>query len=162
MTGSRRRARRSTRASRKRSRRSHSPSGRPDTRSAVRSSPSMQGEASRTLRRGCSASCWPSGPELSPTTRHLIIDDDAAQQRRRIQRRSRMRSRAIVVAAVLAGALVSGGWLMEKKGVPRTPLGTSEGAALFEEVLGHVRRDFVDTLPDSLLYRKAVAGVLGQ
>ena len=73
-----------------------------------------------------------------------------------------MRSRAIVVAAVLAGALVSGGWLMEKKGVPRTPLGTSEGAALFEEVLGHVRRDFVDTLPDSLLYRKAVAGVLGQ
>lgn len=73
-----------------------------------------------------------------------------------------MRSRAIVVAAVLSSALVSGGWLMEKKGVPRAPLGTTEGAQLFEEVLGHVRRDYVDTLPDSLLYQKAVAGVLGQ
>jgi carboxyl-terminal processing protease len=73
-----------------------------------------------------------------------------------------MRSRAIVVAAALSSALVSGGWLMEKKGVPHAPLGTSEGAQLFEEVLGHVRRDYVDTLPDSLLYRKAVAGVLGQ
>ncbi|HEX7977685.1 MAG TPA: S41 family peptidase [Gemmatimonadaceae bacterium] len=73
-----------------------------------------------------------------------------------------MRSRAVVVAAVLSSALVSGGWLMEKKGVQRAPLGTAEGAQLFEEVLGHVRRDFVDTLSDSLLYRKAVAGVLGQ
>jgi carboxyl-terminal processing protease len=73
-----------------------------------------------------------------------------------------MRSRAIVVAAVLSGALVSGGWLMEKKGVPRAPLGATEGAQLFEEVLGHVRRDYVDTLSDSLLYRKAVAGVLDQ
>ena len=35
-----------------------------------------------------------------------------------------MRSRAIVVAAVLTSALVSGGWLMEKKGVPRAPLGS--------------------------------------
>jgi carboxyl-terminal processing protease len=73
-----------------------------------------------------------------------------------------MRSRAIVVAAVLSSALVSGGWLMEKKGVPRAPLGTAEGAQLFEEVLGHVRRDYVDTLPDSLLYQKAVSGVLEQ
>jgi carboxyl-terminal processing protease len=73
-----------------------------------------------------------------------------------------MRSRAIVVAAALSSALVSGGWLMEKKGVARAPLGTNEGAQLFEEVLGHIRRDYVDTLPDSLLYRKAVAGVLGQ
>jgi carboxyl-terminal processing protease len=73
-----------------------------------------------------------------------------------------MRSRAIVVAAVLSSALVSGGWLMEKKGVAHAPLGTTEGAALFEEVLGHVRRDYVDTLPDSLLYQKAVSGVLEQ
>jgi len=73
-----------------------------------------------------------------------------------------MKSRAIVVAAVLSSALVSGGWLMEKKGVPRAPLGTAEGAQLFEEVLAHVRRDYVDTLSDSLLYKKAVAGVLGQ
>ena len=73
-----------------------------------------------------------------------------------------MRSRAIVVAAVMSSALVSGGWLMERKGVAHAPMGNSEGARLFEEVIAHVRRDYVDTLPDSVLYQKAVAGVLGQ
>ena len=73
-----------------------------------------------------------------------------------------MRSRAIVVAAVLSSALVSGGWLMEHEGGARAPLDASAGARLFDEVLAHVRRDYVDTLADSLLYRKAVAGVLGE
>jgi carboxyl-terminal processing protease len=73
-----------------------------------------------------------------------------------------MRSRAIVVAAVLSSALVSGGWLMEHEGGARVPLDASAGARLFDEVLAHVRRDYVDTLPDSLLYRKAVTGVLGE
>src|SRR4051794_36818995 len=73
-----------------------------------------------------------------------------------------MRSRAIVVAAVMSSALVSGGWLMERNGVAHAPIGNSEGARLFEEVIAHVRRDYVDTLPDSVLYQKAVAGVLGQ
>ena len=73
-----------------------------------------------------------------------------------------MRSRAIVVAAVLSSALVSGGWLMEREGGARAPLDASAGARLFDEVLAHVRRDYVDTLPDSLLYRKAVSGVLGE
>ena len=73
-----------------------------------------------------------------------------------------MRSRAIVVAAVLSSALVSGGWLMEHEGGARAPLDASAGARLFDEVLAHVRRDYVDTLPDSLLYRKAVTGVLGE
>jgi len=73
-----------------------------------------------------------------------------------------MRSRAIVVAAVLSSALVSGGWLMEHEGGARAPLDANAGARLFDEVLAHVRRDYVDTLPDSLLYRKAVTGVLGE
>ena len=73
-----------------------------------------------------------------------------------------MRSRAIVVAAVLSSALVSGGWLMEHEGGARAPLDASAGARLFDEVLAHVRRDFVDTLADSLLYRKAVSGMLGE
>jgi carboxyl-terminal processing protease len=73
-----------------------------------------------------------------------------------------MRSRAIVVAAVLSSALVSGGWLMEHEGAARAPLDASAGARLFDEVLAHVRRDYVDTLSDSLLYRKAVTGVLGE
>jgi carboxyl-terminal processing protease len=63
---------------------------------------------------------------------------------------------------VLSSALVSGGWLMEREGGTRATLDASEGAHLFDEVLAHVRRDYVDTLPDSLLYRKAVAGMIGE
>jgi carboxyl-terminal processing protease len=73
-----------------------------------------------------------------------------------------MRSRAIVAAAVLSSALVSGGWLMEHEGAARSPLDANAGARLFDEVLAHVRRDFFDTLADSLLYRKAVSGVIGE
>src|SRR4030095_714911 len=73
-----------------------------------------------------------------------------------------MRSRGIVAAAVLSSALVSGGWLMEHEGAARAPLDATAGARLFDEVLSHVKRDYVDTLPDSLLYRKAVTGVLGE
>lgn len=73
-----------------------------------------------------------------------------------------MRSRGIVAAAVLSSALVSGGWLMEHEGAGRAPLDAGAGARLFDEVVAHVRRDYVDTLSDSLLYRKAVSGVLGE
>ena len=73
-----------------------------------------------------------------------------------------MRSRGIVAAAVLSSALVSGGWLIEREAAAHTPLDANAGARLFDQVVAHVRRDFVDTLPDSLLYRKAVAGVLGE
>ena len=73
-----------------------------------------------------------------------------------------MRSRGIVVAAVLSSALVSGGWLMEREGASRAPLGATAGARLFDEVLTRVKRDYVDTLSDSVLYRKAVTGVLGE
>ena len=73
-----------------------------------------------------------------------------------------MRSRGEVVAAVLSSALVSGGWLIEHDGGGGAPLDRNAGARLFDEVMAHVRRDFVDTLPDSLLYRKAVTGVIGE
>src|SRR5215207_3749006 len=73
-----------------------------------------------------------------------------------------MRSRGIVAAAVLSSALVSGGWLMEREASAHTPLDANAGARLFDEVLARVKRDYVDTLSDSLLYRKAVTGVLGE
>ncbi|MEO6527953.1 MAG: S41 family peptidase [Gemmatimonadaceae bacterium] len=74
-----------------------------------------------------------------------------------------MRSpRGLVAAAVLSGALVSGGWLMEQGTMSRGPLDAAAGARLFDEVLMHLRRNYVDTLPDSLLYRKAVSGLLGE
>jgi len=73
-----------------------------------------------------------------------------------------MRSRGIVVAAVLSSALVSGGWLIEHEGVARAPLDANAGARLFDEVVAHVRRDYVDTLSDSALYRRAITGVIGE
>ena len=70
-----------------------------------------------------------------------------------------MKSRAIVAAAVLSSALVSGGWLMERGG-RSAPRDVKAQAHLFDEVLQHLRRDYVDTLPDSLLYRRAATGVI--
>ena len=72
-----------------------------------------------------------------------------------------MKSRAIVAAAILSSALVSGGWLMQRGG-RSAPRDVRAQARLFEEVLEHLRRDYVDTLPDSLLYRRAATGVIEQ
>jgi carboxyl-terminal processing protease len=62
-----------------------------------------------------------------------------------------MKSRAIVAAAVLSSALVSGGWLMQRGG-RSAPRDVKAQARLFDEVL--------ETLPDSLLYRRAAVGVI--
>lgn len=72
-----------------------------------------------------------------------------------------MKSKAIVVAAVLSSALVSGGWLMARGGRAGPPDAKAQ-ARLFEEVLQHLRRDYVDLLPDSLLYHRAASGVIEQ
>ena len=69
-----------------------------------------------------------------------------------------MRSRAIVVVAALAAALISGGWLLQRgsqaEGVE------SEQARLFDEVFRHVSRYYVDTVVPHDLYQKAVEGML--
>src|SRR3712207_5950324 len=71
-----------------------------------------------------------------------------------------MRSRAVVAASALGLSLVSGGWLMER-GLTGSGAGSArERARLFDEVLTHVSRYYVDTISDSALYRKAVDGVL--
>jgi carboxyl-terminal processing protease len=70
-----------------------------------------------------------------------------------------MRQRAILVAAVLSSALVTGGWLMERGGRP-APRDLASQARLFDQVFQHLRRDYVDTLADSTLYRRATAGVV--
>ena len=70
-----------------------------------------------------------------------------------------MKNRSIATAAVLSSVLVTGGWLVERGS--RSP--TNDLASrvhLFEEVMQHVRRDFVDTLADSTLYRHAIDGAL--
>lgn len=70
-----------------------------------------------------------------------------------------MRSKGVVAAALLSGALVTGGWLMERGG-HGAPRDVRAQAQLFDEVFQHLRRDYVDTLSDSALYRRAVAGVV--
>ena len=70
-----------------------------------------------------------------------------------------MKSKAIVAAAVLSSALVSGGWLMERGG-RAAPRDVKSQARLFDDVLQHLRRDYVDALPDSVLYHRAVSGVI--
>jgi len=69
-----------------------------------------------------------------------------------------MRSRAVIVMSVLSAALVTGGWLMERgiQGVGAPP----DGARLFDDVMRHVARHYVDTLTADTLYRKAVDGML--
>jgi carboxyl-terminal processing protease len=69
------------------------------------------------------------------------------------------RSRAVIVAGALFGALIMGGWLLQRGS--RTGAFTEfEGAQLFENVLRHVQNDFVDPISDSTLYRKSVDGML--
>lgn len=72
-----------------------------------------------------------------------------------------MRSRRVVAAAVLTGALVTGGWLMERGG-HGAARDIRAQARLFDEVLQHLRRDYVDTLADSTLYRRAMAGLVDE
>jgi carboxyl-terminal processing protease len=72
-----------------------------------------------------------------------------------------MRSRGVVAAAVLSSALVSGGWLMERGG-RSAPRDAAAQAHLFDEVLQHLRRDYVDPIADSTLYRRAAVGVIGE
>jgi carboxyl-terminal processing protease len=69
------------------------------------------------------------------------------------------RARAVIVAGALFGALVTGGWLLQRGS--RTGTFTEyEGAQLFDNVLRHVQNDFVDPISDSTLYRKSVEGML--
>jgi carboxyl-terminal processing protease len=71
-----------------------------------------------------------------------------------------MRSRAILVAAILAGATVTGGWLVQR-GLHGQP-DAFYGARLFDAVMTHVTRYYVDTLDEQQLYRKAVDGMLDE
>jgi carboxyl-terminal processing protease len=69
------------------------------------------------------------------------------------------RARTVIVAGTLFGALITGGWLLQRGS--RTGAFTEfEGAQLFQNVLRHVQNDFVDPISDSTLYRKSVDGML--
>ena len=69
-----------------------------------------------------------------------------------------MRSRLIIIAGVIGAACVTGGWLVQ-----RGAGGDSsdyDRAALFDNVLQHVSRSYVDSIGVGMLYEKAVTGML--
>ena len=70
-----------------------------------------------------------------------------------------MRSRAFVVLGVLSTALVTGGWLFEK-GLDNGS--TITGPRLFDEVMTHIERYYVDSVSTSDLYGKAIDGMLDE
>jgi carboxyl-terminal processing protease len=72
------------------------------------------------------------------------------------------RPRALLAAVVLASALVSGGWLVERGLVGGRFTSNDRGAQLFDEVYQRISRDFVDTLPDSTLFTRAIDGLVGE
>jgi carboxyl-terminal processing protease len=74
------------------------------------------------------------------------------------------RSRAVIAAALFVGLLSAGGWwagrdLAARTSPQRAPLG---GARLFDQVLGAVAQKYVDSLPATEIYEKAVSGLLGE
>ncbi len=70
----------------------------------------------------------------------------------------RLRARAIVAVAALSLALVLGGWLLQR-GLRR---GDSSyvRAQLFDQVRARIANDFVDSIPDSDIFRKAAEGMV--
>ena len=72
---------------------------------------------------------------------------------------SSRRGRVGIVAGLFVLAVVTGAWLLDRGS--RTGTFTAyEAARLFDQVFDHVSGDYVDTLSDSVLYRKAVDGML--
>lgn len=75
---------------------------------------------------------------------------------------SRRRSRAIAAAVLFVGLLLLGGWWSGRDLTAATrqapaPLG---GARLFDQVVAAVTQKYVDSLDGSVIYDKAVAGLL--
>jgi carboxyl-terminal processing protease len=69
------------------------------------------------------------------------------------------RARTVIVAGTFLGALVTGGWLLQR-GARTGTFTAYEGAQLFESVFRRIQNDYVDAVSDSSLYRKSVDGML--
>jgi len=70
-----------------------------------------------------------------------------------------LRSRTVAVATVLVASLVTGGWLIVR-GTHDGTATPAEAERLFNQVLRHISRFYVDSVGSPLLYRKAVDGML--
>jgi carboxyl-terminal processing protease len=72
---------------------------------------------------------------------------------------SSARARTIIIAGTFVGAIVTGGWLLQR-GASMGTFTAYEGAQLFESVFRRIQNDYVDAVTDSALYRKSVDGML--
>ena len=68
------------------------------------------------------------------------------------------RARAWLTLVIFSGALVTGGWLLQR-GLEQSD-GEVRRARLFDQVMERVATQFVDTLSEEELYEKAVAGLM--
>jgi carboxyl-terminal processing protease len=68
------------------------------------------------------------------------------------------RARAWLTIAVFSGALITGGWLLQR-GLEDSD-GEMRRARLFDQVMERVATQFVDTLSEEQLYEKAVEGLM--
>src|SRR5687767_14274772 len=69
-----------------------------------------------------------------------------------------MKYRALVVLATMAGALVTGGWFLQRGLDGSTS--TVNGVRLFDQVVSHVADRYVDSLSRDSIYREALHGML--
>ncbi len=69
-----------------------------------------------------------------------------------------MRYRAFVALATMAGALVTGGWFLQR-GLDGTASSVN-GARLFDQVVSHVAERYVDSLSQDSIYHEALQGML--
>jgi carboxyl-terminal processing protease len=69
------------------------------------------------------------------------------------------RARTVIIAGTLLGAIVTGGWLLQR-GASMGTFTAYEGAQLFESVFRRIQNEYVDAVTDSALYRKSVDGML--
>jgi carboxyl-terminal processing protease len=71
---------------------------------------------------------------------------------------SSSRSRAVVALGILSGALVSGGWLLGRGF--SNPATNVQRERLFDNVLMHIQRHYVDSISTGVLFEKAMTGML--
>jgi carboxyl-terminal processing protease len=67
-------------------------------------------------------------------------------------------SRALIAGAILGAGLVSGGIFIQGGGTP-VEAADPGSPRLFDEVLARVRNDYIDSIPENELYRRAALGL---
>jgi carboxyl-terminal processing protease len=70
-----------------------------------------------------------------------------------------LRSRTLMVAALLTASLVTGGWLIVR-GTHDNAATPAEAERLFDQVFARIEKFYVDSVGRPMLYRKAVEGML--